>query len=96
MASATGGLLEIVDQDKTGVLVRPDDVAGFVEAIDRLLRSPESARSMGRAARASVAARYSFDRMVHDFEDLYTSELFRRSASRSPIEDGDAPPVRVG
>ena len=96
VASATGGLLEIIEHGKTGLLVAPDDVPGFVGAIDRLLKGPELSKQIGRAARASIASRYSFDRMVQAFEDLYVSELVRRSARGSQVQEGDAPPVRVG
>jgi glycosyltransferase involved in cell wall biosynthesis len=96
VAAATGGLPEIVEHDKTGFLVAPDDVRGFVDATERLLKDPELSKQLGRAARASIASRYSFDRMVHAFEDLYVSELCRRSAPGSQVQDGDAPPVRVG
>jgi glycosyltransferase involved in cell wall biosynthesis len=95
VAAATGGLLEIVEHEKTGLLVRADDVQGFVRAIDRLLTDRELAHRIGSAARASIAARYSFDRMVHAFEDLYVSELRHRSARPLQIEEGDEP-VRVG
>lgn len=95
VAAATGGLVEIVEHGRTGVLVPADDVPGFAGAVDRLLRDRELAARLGCAARASVAARYSFDRMVDAFEDLYVSELRHRSARPSQIEEGDAP-VRVG
>jgi glycosyltransferase involved in cell wall biosynthesis len=95
VAAAAGGLLEIIDQERTGLLVHPDDLPGFVRAIDRLLTDRELAQRIGRSARTSIAARYSFDRMVHAFEDLYVSELRHRSARPAQIEEGDAP-VRVG
>ena len=96
VAAATGGVLEIVERDKTGLLVPPDNVQAFVEAIDRLLKNREFSDGIGRAAHTSIAARYSFDRMVQAFEDLYVSELSRRTAGASSIQKGDAPPVRVG
>ena len=95
VAAATGGLVEIVEHERTGLLVPADDVQGFAAAINRLLRDRELATRMGRAARVSVAERYSFDRMVDAFEELYVSELRHRSARPSQIEEGDAP-VRVG
>jgi hypothetical protein len=39
------------------------------------MAAPDLAASLGRAARADVVARYSFDRMVRKFEALYLTEL---------------------
>jgi glycosyltransferase involved in cell wall biosynthesis len=43
-----------------------------------MLDHPDVAASLGTRARAEAEARYSFDRMVGAFEDLYRSELTRR------------------
>src|SRR5204863_3031252 len=51
VASAVGGILEVVEDGVTGRLVapaRPDDLAG---AIRKLLDDPERARQMGAAGR---------------------------------------------
>jgi L-malate glycosyltransferase len=75
IAAAVGGLLELVEPGRTGVLVPPDDPYALASALDSLIRSPERARLLGEAARAEIAQRYSFDRMVRAFEDLYVSQL---------------------
>jgi len=71
VASAVGGLLDLVDHGRTGLLVPPSDPAALAAAIASLEADPERAARLGAAAREDVAQRYSFDRMVRSFEDLY-------------------------
>jgi glycosyltransferase involved in cell wall biosynthesis len=75
VANAVGGLLDLIDDGETGVLVRPDDAVALGDAIEALVRSPEQAAAIGANARDAVARRYSFDRMVRGFEDLYLTHL---------------------
>jgi glycosyltransferase involved in cell wall biosynthesis len=75
VACRVGGLTDLVEHGRTGLLVPPDDPAALADALDALVRSPGTARTFGGAARAEVAARYSYDRMVAGFEELYVTEL---------------------
>src|SRR4051812_17262366 len=75
VACATGGLLDLIDNGQTGLLVEPDNAPALAGAIESLVLSPARAAAMGAAARDEVTRRYSFDRMVRSFEDLYLSHL---------------------
>lgn len=75
VACRVGGLIDLIEHERTGLLVPPDDSAALADALDSLLRAPQSAAALGRSARAEAAARYSFDRMVAAFEDLYVTQL---------------------
>lgn len=75
IASATGGLLDLIESGRTGVLVPPDDPEALAGALEALVISPARAAALGSSARDEVSRRYSFDRMVRAFEDLYLSQL---------------------
>ena len=92
VASDVGGIPELVTHGRTGILVPPgrDDV--LADALVALARDPDSARALGRRARAEVTPRYSFDRMVQAFERLYVSELAVRH--RAPAFDASLQGVR--
>lgn len=81
VASRVGGLLDLIEDDRTGLLVSPDDPLALADAIESLILSPTRAAMLGTAAREEVTQRYSFDRMVQAFEDLYVSQL---DSSRAP------------
>ena len=85
VASAVGGLLDLIEPGRTGLLVPPDDARALAETIGGLVSAPARAAALGAAARDEVARRYSFERMVRSFEDLYLSQLEmpRRVSSRA-------------
>jgi glycosyltransferase involved in cell wall biosynthesis len=75
VATRVGGIPELVDHGRTGVLVPPGRADSLARAIVELVRRPEVAHAMGQEACADVAARFSIDRMVAGFESLYLSRL---------------------
>ena len=75
VASNVGGIPELVDDGRNGLLVRAGDVDGLAAVINRLLADPVQARIWGDAARQTIAAGYSFERMTRAFEGLYQREL---------------------
>jgi L-malate glycosyltransferase len=78
VATAVGGIVELVADTRTGLLVRPDDPASLAARLcDVMLDAPFASR-LGEAARAEAHARYSFDRMVDSFDRLYVHELTAR------------------
>ncbi len=82
VACAVGGLLDLVETGRTGILVPPSDPEPLAVALRSLYEHPERARKMGREARQEVRAKYSFERMVGAFEDLYATELRARHVPR--------------
>ncbi|MBA2449123.1 MAG: glycosyltransferase family 4 protein [Chloroflexi bacterium] len=71
VATAVGGVPEVVCDGENGLLVPPRDPAALAEGILRLLREPERATAMGLAGRAHVYPRYAAGRLVADVERLY-------------------------
>ena len=59
VASAIGGIPDLVDQGRTGFLIAPDDEEGFVAALRGLAAARDRLNEMSRAARDH--ARRSFD-----------------------------------
>ncbi|MGE5572443.1 MAG: glycogen synthase [Bacteroidota bacterium] len=74
VASAVGGILEVVVDGETGFLVAPGDPQALARAINTLLANPELARSFGKAGRRRVEANFSWDSIAQRTRDLY-SEL---------------------
>jgi glycosyltransferase involved in cell wall biosynthesis len=75
VATAVGGVPEVVLDGETGVLVPPGDPAALARAIADLLRVPERARRLGAAGRERVARLFTVERMVGQISALYQEAL---------------------
>ena len=75
VATAVGGIPEVVRPGINGRLVQPDDVGALADAVLALMDDPAAAAALGRAARADVVRHYTIDRMVERFEQLYLAEI---------------------
>jgi glycosyltransferase involved in cell wall biosynthesis len=71
VAAAHGGIPEVVDEGSNGLLVKELDPGALAAAIARLLANPAEARRLGEAARETISARFSADRMVDATLQLY-------------------------
>jgi glycosyltransferase involved in cell wall biosynthesis len=83
IASAVGGLPEIVDDRRTGILVPPGDAPALAAAIGDLVRDPTRAAAFGRAARERALTEFSLARCADRTDALYRDVLDRRARSRS-------------
>src|SRR5205807_1684598 len=75
VATRVGGLEELVEHGRTGLLVVPDDPDALAAAVRRLLADPELAQRMGDMGRAHVTAQYTVERMVDGVEAVYRGLL---------------------
>ena len=83
VASAVGGLLDLVEPGRTGMLVPPGDPEALAGALRQLFTDRVLASQLGAAAQAHVRQRYSFERMVASFEELYSTGLAAGQVSRA-------------
>jgi glycosyltransferase involved in cell wall biosynthesis/peptidoglycan/xylan/chitin deacetylase (PgdA/CDA1 family) len=90
VATAVGGVPELITSGENGLLVPPRDPAALADAILSVLADPARAIEFGQRGRALVAARFSFERTIAAFEQLYVREFERRSA-RASITSTAAP-----
>ena len=70
IASRCGGVPEVVQEGRTGLLVPPGDAHALADAIERLLGQPELAQRMATAGRTWVVERFSWDAVVSATEAL--------------------------
>lgn len=71
VATAVGGVGEVVDDGVTGLLAGADDMEGFAANLSQLLFDAPRAESMGRAARQVAVERFARTKIVRRYEDLY-------------------------
>jgi alpha-maltose-1-phosphate synthase len=77
VASAVGGIPEVVVDGETGLLVRPGDPEALADALARLLADPGRGAAMGRAGRRRVEELFAWERIAE--RTLATYEDARRA-----------------
>ncbi|WP_217240083.1 glycogen synthase [Streptomyces sp. AC555_RSS877] len=77
VASRTGGIPEVVDDGKTGLLVPVDDdfETGLARALDSVLGDPAAAREMGEAGRERAVGEFGWDAVARRTVRLYEEIL---------------------
>jgi glycosyltransferase involved in cell wall biosynthesis len=79
VASAAGGLVDIVDDGCTGLLVPPGDVDPLHDALKSLLDNPERREQMGRAGLDRVKM-FQAESVVTRIEAAYQTVLNKKTA----------------
>jgi glycosyltransferase involved in cell wall biosynthesis len=62
---------ELIDDGRTGYVIRPGDSVAFAQYADRLLADRDVANRLGAAAREHIAAHHSVSTMVDAYAELY-------------------------
>lgn len=75
VASAVGPLVEMVEAGKTGALVPPGDPEALAGAVRELWSQPAVLRSMRLAARRTYEERYTAERNLDAFREIYRRAL---------------------
>jgi glycosyltransferase involved in cell wall biosynthesis len=71
IASNVGGVGELVQDGRNGLLFDSDDEDELVGKIEHLIRNPEERRRMGREGRALARLQFTAERMARQYEELY-------------------------
>ncbi|HEY3283630.1 MAG TPA: glycosyltransferase [Armatimonadota bacterium] len=71
VASAVGGVPELIEDQREGLLVPPKDPRALAQALEALVTDRELRRRMGRAGEERVAASFTFDEMARRYDELY-------------------------
>jgi glycosyltransferase involved in cell wall biosynthesis len=82
VASAVGGIPEIVVDGDTGLLVPPHDAPALADALRRLLGDPDLRQAMAARCRQVALAQYTAATMAAHFETLYRELRDRRGRGR--------------
>jgi len=75
VAFARGGNPEAIENGKNGLLANELSASALAAAITRAISNPAEARCLGEAARETVAARFSADRMVEETLRVYQAVI---------------------
>lgn len=73
IAFGVGGICEVVEHRKSGVLIDPNDVHGLASGLKELAGSPELCARLGQGARERVEQEFSDTRQLSQLCEVYRS-----------------------
>lgn len=71
VATNVGGIPEIIEDGKTGVLVKKEDKKALAHAINELASDKQKREQFGTALKQSVLEKFSFEKMVEETREVY-------------------------
>jgi len=75
VSTPVGGIPEVIEEGKDGILVPPKDPEALAKAIRSLLDSPELQKRIVQNAYRKVKEKYSIERYATDLLNLYKKLL---------------------
>jgi glycosyltransferase involved in cell wall biosynthesis len=75
IAYNAGGVPEIVEHNQTGILCAPGAREEIVDRLEDICRNQEFIRSVADRGRASMSPRFTVERMVREYVELFTRIL---------------------
>jgi glycosyltransferase involved in cell wall biosynthesis len=78
ISTSCGGIPEVIDHERTGLLVPPSDHSALSKAISRLLADPEYSGKLVAQAQDKFYKEFTLDGMIERYDKLYRSYLGQR------------------
>ncbi|MCX6745808.1 MAG: glycosyltransferase [Candidatus Parcubacteria bacterium] len=75
LASNIGGLKELIEHKKTGLLFEPKNPQAILKTVDLLLSNPDLVKQMVENAHNQVKEKFSLEQMVKSYTDLYLNSV---------------------
>ena len=79
IASSAGGIVDIVADGDTGLLVPPGNAEALADAIRRAMDQPRALAEMARRGTDFAERRFGWDAIVHDLKAVYEAAVERRA-----------------
>ncbi|MEZ0232238.1 MAG: glycosyltransferase family 4 protein [Methylophilaceae bacterium] len=71
ISSAVGGVPEVVENHKSGILVAPADVSALANAICSVLEKPDEKNRIEKYAREKIVKGYTWERLVDELQIVF-------------------------
>ena len=71
VASDIGGIPMMVENDETGILVKPQDTGSLKEGLRRALSDPDLQRKLGNNGRKLVEEKFDISKTVDELTRMY-------------------------
>ncbi|MCM8795289.1 MAG: glycosyltransferase family 4 protein [Candidatus Omnitrophica bacterium] len=74
VATDVGGISEFIQNEKTGILVKPKDHLGIYQGIRRLMEDKSLSLRLGEEANKAVYPKMAIEKMIEEYQNLYLKQ----------------------
>jgi len=78
VATEVGGIMEIIENGKTGILVQPGNPEELAKAIEEFINNPTKAKQMGETCRRLIEERFALSKIAYYLTRSYEFSLERK------------------
>jgi glycosyltransferase involved in cell wall biosynthesis len=78
IASAVGGIVDVIQSGITGLLVNEKDPEALAKAIIELIADPVRSQELGQRGLEDIQVRFGWSRLVLLWQDMFTQALAKR------------------
>lgn len=71
IATAVGGIPEIIEDNINGLLINPADPAEISDSINKIINNPDLEKKLSKNAYQTVNQKFNFERMIEQTKNLY-------------------------
>src|SRR5205085_2273353 len=93
VATAVGGIPEVVTDGEVGYLVAPGDAAAMAEKLSRLIEDHELRAELGRKGYERILQRYDIRTLTRRWEQIYDGLL--KTETTDEVDFSETAPVPV-
>jgi len=80
LASRVGGICELVEHGRTGLLFQPEDIPDFCRQAEQLIQSPALRQSLGKSGREFVLRERNWNTVAQRYRGIYEFVLASRKS----------------
>jgi glycosyltransferase involved in cell wall biosynthesis len=73
ISSAVGGMPEVIKHGVNGLLVKPNDINGLAQSLERLYLNPQEASDFGEAGHNTMIAEFNIQKHIEALDRIYKS-----------------------
>ncbi len=77
IANPVGGLIELIDHEKTGFLASKDEIRSFVNLAEQLLNTPSLCQEIAARAKIKVSTTFTLEKIATEYINYYQSMIPR-------------------
>ena len=71
IASDVGGIVDLIEDEKDGIRIPPQNPTALATALHRVLTEPDFASELGKNARATIQQKFDSAASIQKLEEIY-------------------------